>query len=256
MSLALITLSAEGLRTARRLREHLPGCSLHAHRSVEALEAEPFDRIVDLTRELWTDCRGLVYFAPTGAVVRIIAPLVTSKLTDPAVVVCDVWGRWALSLLSGHEGGANDLSLAVSNALGAEPIITTTTEAVKDLIVGVGCRKGASSESIEAAIRDALEGEGLALDRVRLLASADLKAQEPGLLEAARRLDLPLRLLPSEEIRFAPLSFSPSEVAQRQVDLPGVAEPAALLAGRRTRLVLPRTVLHGLTVAIAQEIHA
>jgi cobalt-precorrin 5A hydrolase len=255
MSLALITLSPEGLATARALRQTLPEASLHVHRAVEAVEAEPFDHVAELTGQLWPERRGLVYFAPTGAVVRALAPCATSKLTDPAVVVCDVRGRWAVSLLSGHEGGANALTLAVANALGAEPIITTTTEAVKDLIVGVGCRRGTAPEPIEAAIHEALLCAGRRLDEVRMLASADLKANEPGLREAARRQGLSLRFIPGDDIRAAPMAFTPSEAAERQVGLPGVAEPAALLAGRRTRLILPRTVLHGVTVAIAQEEH-
>jgi cobalt-precorrin 5A hydrolase len=198
----------------------------------------------------------MVLFAPTGAAVRALAPLVASKHTDPAVVVADVLGRWAISLLSGHEGGANALAHAVANALGGEPIVTTTTETVKDLIVGVGCRRGTPPEPIEAAVQEALERSGSTLDRVRLLASADLKASEPGLLEAARRLGLPVRFIPPAAIRASPLHFSPSPAAERQVDLPGVAEPAALLAGSRTRLVLPRTVIQGVTVALAQELWA
>lgn len=255
MSLALITLSAEGLATARALRVVIPEASLHVHHAVEAADAEPFERMAELTRELWPHHRGLVFFAPTGAVVRAIAPCLVSKYTDPAVVVCDVWGRWAVSLLSGHEGGANELTLTVANALGAEPIVTTTTEAVKDLVVGIGCRRGTAPEAIEAALREALSQIGKEPKDVRLLASADLKAEEIGLLEVARRLGLPLRFIPGEDIRQAPSVFTRSEAAERQVDLPGVAEPSALLAGRRTRLLLPRTVLHGLTVAIAQEEH-
>ncbi len=251
--IALLTLSPEGLATARALRKHLPEAELFVHRTAEASDAATFDRLADQVREFWNLAEGLVCFVPTGVVVRAIAPCLQSKLTDPAVVVCDVLGRWAVSLLSGHEGGANDLTLRVANLLGAEPIITTTTEAVKDLIVGVGCRKGTSSKTIEAVVREALERCGGDLGQVRYLASAELKAQEPGLLEAARHLGLPLRVIRHEEIKNAPLAFTPSEAAERQIALPGVAEPAALLAGCRTRLCLPRTVIQGLTIAIAQE---
>ena len=251
--LALISLGAEGLATARTLRAALGEGTLHAHRTVPADDVEPFQRMAGLLARLWPARCRMVLFAPTGAVVRALAPLLRSKHTDPAVVVADVRGRWAIPLLCGHEGGANALAYAVANALGAEPIVTTTTEAVKDLIVGIGCRRGAPPEPIVAAVREALARTGLPLERVRLLASADLKAREPGLLEAARRLELPLRCLVSADIRHSPLAFSPSAAAQRQVDLPGVAEPAALLAGRRTRLLLPRTVIQGVTVALAQE---
>ena len=97
--------------------------------------------------------------------------------------------------MGGHEGGANDLAVAVANALGAEPVVTTSTEAAKDLIVGVGCRRGIAAETIVAAVEAALAAAGCPLDRVRLLATAELKADEPGLHEAARRLQLPLRMV-------------------------------------------------------------
>lgn len=250
---ALITLSHEGLVSARALRAAFPEASLHAHRAVEAPDAEPFTRVADLLADLWEHRRGLVLFAPTGAVVRALAPLIQSKYTDPAVVVCDVYARWAVSLLSGHEGGANDLCLRVANALGSEPVITTTTEAVKDLVVGLGCRRGTEAAVLCQVVEDALEVSGLDPRRVRYLASADLKADEPGLREAAGILGLPLRFLPSATLRQCPLDLSPSEAAERNLGLPGVAEPAARLAGWRTEVLLPRTVLHGCTVAIARE---
>lgn len=253
MSLALVTLSAEGLATAWRLRALFPEASMHVHQAVPAPDAEPFARTAELMAALWKIRRGLIVLAPTGAVVRAMVPCLESKYTDPAVVVCDVHGRWALSLLSGHEGGANDLALAVANALDAEPIITTTTEAVKELIVGIGCRRGTAADVIERVVADALALVDQPLSRVRYLASADLKAEEPGLREAAGSLGLPLRFVGSERIRHCGRAFSPSAAAERQVDLPGVAEPAALLAGSRTTLLLPRTVLHGCTVAIARE---
>ena len=145
----------------------------------ELPQARRFDRLAELTHEIFPVYQGLVYIAPTGAVVRAIAPCLRHKTVDPAVVAVDVGGRWAVSLLSGHEGGANELAMAVANILGAEPVISTTTEAVKDLIVGVGCRRGAAAGAIVAAIREALSLAGCELARVRLLASADIKADEP-----------------------------------------------------------------------------
>jgi cobalt-precorrin 5A hydrolase len=250
---ALISLSTGGLASARALRAALGEGSLHCHRAVAAEDAEPFESLAGLMAQLWPVRRRMVLFAPTGAVVRALAPLLRSKHTDPAVVVADVRARWAIPLLCGHEGGANALALAVANALGSEPIVTTTTEAVKDLIIGLGCRRGTAPEPILAAIRAALALAGRPLEQVRLLASAEPKAREPGLLEAARRLGLPLRFIPGADIRHSPLAFSPSPAAQRRLDLPGVAEPAALLAGCRTRLLLPRTIVQGVTVALAQE---
>jgi cobalt-precorrin 5A hydrolase len=224
------------------------------HRGVTELpQARRFDRIADVTREIFAAYDGLVYIAPIGVVVRAIAPLVAGKTVDPAVVAVDVGGRWAVSLLSGHEGGANDLAMHVANLLGAEPVVSTTTEAGRDLVVGVGCRRGTPADQIVAAVRRALDTAGCDLAAVRLLASADLKADEPGLAEAARQLGRPLRLIASDEIRSTIYAFQPSPLAQEKVDLPAVAEPAALLAGRRTRLLLPKQIDGNVTVAVARE---
>ncbi|MEW6347534.1 MAG: cobalamin biosynthesis protein [Thermodesulfobacteriota bacterium] len=214
---------------------------------------ESFSRITDLTREIFAQFRGLVYIAPCGVVVRALAPNLRSKLDDPAVVVVDVGGRYAVSLLSGHEGGANELALAVANTLAAEPVISTTTEARKRLIVGVGCRRGTSSDSIVSAIRHALAEIRASEDQVRLLASADIKAEELGLLEASKQLGIAVRFIPSEEIRSSAREFAVSRFVEEKVNLPAVAEPAALLAGRRTRLILPKRRFNGVTVAVAQE---
>ena len=99
------------------------------------------------------------------------------------------------------KAGADALAVAVANALGAEAVITTSSEAAKDLIVGVGCRRGTPAEAIVAAVRNALAAAGCPLERVRLLATVDLKADEAGLQEAARRLQVPLRWIAAEEIR-------------------------------------------------------
>jgi len=266
---ALITLSNPGARLLAPLATALPGARLYLHEAVRheavrhepvrdetggaAPEAERFTKIADLTATLFPRCRGLVYAAPAGVVVRAIAPLVRSKYEDPAVVVLDAGGRWAVSLLAGHEGGANALAIRVANILGAEPVITTTTEALKSVIVGIGCRRGTKADRIVAAVRSALAESGIALDEVRLLASVDIKADETGLLEAAEALDLPIRFIPSDEIRASSRDFSHSPFVEEKVKLPAVAEPAALLAGRRTRFVTRKKTYGGITIAIARE---
>lgn len=252
--MAFITLSREGAALYPAVEAGLSGVRFFIHRSAGPLSgATAFDKIHDLTAELFPRVEGLIFAAPCGVVVRAVAGCLRHKTQDPAVVVLDVRGRWSISLLSGHEGGANDLALRVANLLGAEPIITTTTEAQKEVIVGVGCRKGTPASRISAAVREALARTGVDLDSVRLLASADVKASEPGLHQAARELGLALRFVSSEEIRLSPRGFTHSAFVERKVGVPAVAEPAALLAGRRTRLLLPKTIIHGVTVALARE---
>jgi len=254
MSTAIVTLCDQGARVAQRLAARLGGCRIYVHDIVqEPIEAERFSAVVKLTANIFNQYKRLVYIAPCGVVVRAIAPLVDHKLTDPAVVVVDVGARYAVSLLSGHEGGANVLALEVANALGAEPVISTTTEAVKSLTIGVGCRRGAKAASIAGAIREALGKVGATIEDVRYLASAELKSDEAGLLQAAADLKLSLRFITADEILSTTKQFRHSQFVADKVKLPAVAEPSALLAGRRTQLILPKTIINGVTVAIARE---
>jgi cobalt-precorrin 5A hydrolase len=259
MKTALVTLSDEGARLLAPLTGRLPEARLFVHESVrhesvrEVPEAARFARIAELTASLFSICRGLVYAAPCGVVVRALAPLIKSKFADPAIVVLDAGGRWAVSLLSGHEGGANDLAIRVANLTGAEPVITTTTEALKSVIVGIGCRRGTPAGRIVAAVREALEEAGISLEEVRLLASADIKADEEGLLAAAETIGVPIRFVSSAEISASSREFSHSDFVARKVSLPAVAEPAALLAGRNTQFICQKKTFNGITIALARE---
>ena len=262
---ALITLSAEGAKLLAPVAAALPGARLYIHESVGSESGEParesgeapaverFTRVAELTAALFPVCRGLIYAAPAGVVVRAIAPLIRSKYDDPAVVVLDAGGRWAVSLLAGHEGRANALAIRVANILGAEPVVTTTTEALKSVIVGIGCRRGTPAERIVAAVNSALAEAAVAIEEVRLIASADLKADEAGLLAAAEVLGVPVRFIPAPEIRACIREFTHSDLVKERVNLPAVAEPAALLAGSRTRFISRKKAYNGITIALARE---
>jgi len=251
---AFVTLSDPGALIIQQLSGDFPEAQAFLHEGVnETFAGKRFAGIVDLTREIFNSFGQIVYIAPCGVVVRSLAGNLRSKLTDPAVVVVDSGGRFVISLLSGHEGGANDLCVKVSNILGAEPVITTATEALKSVIVGIGCRRGTEEETISAAIREVLLMAGIDLEEVRFLASADIKSDEEGLIQAAERLGVPLRFIASEAIRAAAGQVQQHAFVEEKVGLPAVAEPAALLGGRRTKLIWPRTICNGVTVALARE---
>lgn len=76
---------------------------------------------------------SLVCIMATGIVVRILAPLIVHKTSDPAVVVLDQKGKHAISLLSGHLGGANDLAREMASISGGEAVITTATDVAGEL---------------------------------------------------------------------------------------------------------------------------
>jgi cobalt-precorrin 5A hydrolase len=87
-----------------------------------------FSRLSEVLQEAFARGDNLVCIMATGIVVRSIAPYLQGKAADPAVVVVDEAGRFAISLLSGHIGGANDLARKVAQVLGGTPVITTATD--------------------------------------------------------------------------------------------------------------------------------
>jgi len=192
-----------------------------------------------------------VMIAASGIAVRFLDGLAQDKHSDPAVVVLDEAGRYAVSLLAGHEGGANRLAYRVANAIGAVPVITTASEALKPLVVGIGCRKGVTAGQIAAAVQQAL-GERQ-LNEVREIATIDLKANELGLLEFCEQHNLPLRVLASATVASRPWVTKPSDWVQQNVGLPGVCEPCALIACSRGKLIVPKTALDGIAVAVVED---
>ena len=192
-----------------------------------------------------------IVIAAGGIAVRFLDGLAQDKHSDPAVVVVDEAGRFAVSLLAGHEGGANRLAYRVANAIGAVPVITTATEALKPLVVGIGCRKGVNTGQIDAAVKLALGARQLT--EVRELATIDLKANEPGLLAFCAQHDLPLRVLASATVAARPWVSKASDWVQQNVGLPGVCEPCALIANPRGKLIVTKTALNGVAVAVVED---
>lgn len=215
-----------------------------------------FERLSEHIRNIFHKYQGFVFVMSAGIVNRVIAPLLTDKYTDPAVVTHDELGRYVISTLSGHEGGANELAYRVSSVTGAAPVVTTATEANRAYTCGVGCRRGASGEKIVEAIAEACRSAGISTGELRCIASAWVKSDEQGLREAAKDLGLYLRFIPKWMIEYYYETFpgaERSDFVYRKVGVHGVSEPSAILAGRNTELLLKKRAYNGVTVAISKE---
>ncbi len=84
----------------------------------------------EITKEAMDKAKGIIFISSTGIAVRAIATYLKGKTIDPGVVVVDAKGEYAISLLSGHLGGGNELAVKVSEILKAMPIITTATDSL------------------------------------------------------------------------------------------------------------------------------
>ena len=93
--------------------------------------------IRELTEKIFNTYNALIYIVSLGAVVRTIAPFLKDKHTDPAVIVVDDKANFAISVLSGHVGGANELTEEISKICGAKPVITTASDVGKTIPVDI-----------------------------------------------------------------------------------------------------------------------
>ncbi|SNT28811.1 cobalt-precorrin 5A hydrolase / precorrin-3B C17-methyltransferase [Asanoa hainanensis] len=285
-------------------------------------------RVHSRLEDAWAASDVVVCFLATGATVRLIAPLLADKHTDPGVVCVDEAGRFAIALTGGHDGGANDAAHRIAAVLGAEPVVTTATDStglppldgfgadlgfrladaapvarvtramldgagatvvsdatwpvpalpagadpvrlvVSDrvdargdllyrppsLVVGVGASRGVTADAVAAVVDAALAAGGLDRASVRALATADVKADEAGILELAKDRGWPVLTFPAEELAVEDVP-TPSEVVRAAVGTPSVAEAAALRAardaGRDAALVVAKRVTPTATAAVAR----
>jgi cobalt-precorrin 5A hydrolase/precorrin-3B C17-methyltransferase len=283
--------------------------------------------------QAFKECDAIVCFLAVGATVRLLAPLLKGKREDPGVVCVDEALRFAVPVLGAHPGGGNALARRVAETLGAEPVITTASDAAgsvgldefgadlgfrvepgsdlaavgaailsgarvtftadtewplpplpsnvvrtdrpepgvpavvvtdlkidmtersavyrpPSLLVGVGASRGAPAAEIGQLIDGTLAELGLSPRAVRYIATADMKADEPGLLAAAAGRGWPVVTFPVGRLAAVPVP-NPSEVVRRAVGTPSVAEAAALIEPGSTLLAAKRASAHA-TVAVAR----
>lgn len=135
MKAEIISFTEHGAVLAQKLKKGLEAQQIGCQAWMKKKDACPPEEVKPLeislrewTKEQFAVSDVLIFIGAAGIAVRSIAPFVKSKKTDPAVIVVDEQGRHAISLLSGHIGGANAMTLLASEILGAEPVITTATD--------------------------------------------------------------------------------------------------------------------------------
>ena len=361
---AIVAVSKPGATLARRLASNLPGAELHLERKLvdpSENEAQPYDLpLRPVLQNLFVNRDALIVFLPIGAAVRLLAPVFAGKKRDPAVVCVDDAGRYAISVLSGHVGGADELARQVAVAIGAQPIITSASDALNvtaidlvgrergwrieasptdltraaaavvnrdpvalwldpatgaawpddapvspgmakvdslaeaisgrwaatlivsdrllptdaghpvilyrppTLVAGVGCRRGVEMEHLRTLLDDTLKEHGLGAGSVAKIATADIKADEPGIIALAESLGVPLEIYTADQLNMRAIQAAASTLDGGELSRPtpsaaqdllgvfGVSEPAAMLASDASGLLAPRTKSDRATIAVAR----
>ncbi|ETR69240.1 MAG: hypothetical protein OMM_04060 [Candidatus Magnetoglobus multicellularis str. Araruama] len=127
--IAIWALTPSGINIARQLTKKLKKTSLFYSKSIDDnTGAITFEKLSQAVSEYFQRFKGHIFIMSTGIVVRVIANHIKHKAKDPAVVVVDDSARFAISLISGHIGGANELAFSISNILSCTPVITTATD--------------------------------------------------------------------------------------------------------------------------------
>lgn len=174
--IAIIAITPAGVALGGRLVAALADASLYVPARLQSAgeaaapgvcRAYP-GRLAALLPGLFAGCRGLVAVFSVGALVRLLAPLLRDKARDPAVVVIDEAGRFAIPVLSGHLGGANALATRIATALGATAVLTTASDVRGTLAVDLlgrafGWRLEASTAAVLAASMALVEDEPVLL---------------------------------------------------------------------------------------------
>ncbi|WP_145044499.1 cobalt-precorrin 5A hydrolase [Paenibacillus xylanexedens] len=131
---AAVAITKHGVEMVRNMAGQFPGTDVYymtkfARGDEQQLGYNMFEGSVKLILpDLFKRYNGIILFISLGAVVRMIAPILVDKKVDPAVLVIDDRGEHVISVLSGHLGGANELTRQVAEVLGARPVITTASD--------------------------------------------------------------------------------------------------------------------------------
>lgn len=130
MKYALIAVTENGAKLAEVLQRKLQNCDIYVKEGRHNLSCflAEFNKMRDLVAKIFYQYDAIIFFSSTGIAVRMIAPFIVHKAKDPAIIVIDEQAHFVISLLSGHLGGANELTQRIADILKTVPVITTATD--------------------------------------------------------------------------------------------------------------------------------
>jgi cobalt-precorrin 5A hydrolase len=357
MKITIINVTSLGNAIVDKLKIYLPQC--HENFKLEVFNSK--DKNFDFKlccKDAFEESDGIIFISSTGIAVRGIAPYIVSKKSDPAVVVIDSTGKYAISLLSGHLGRANELALKISEILNCEPVITTATDNLslvapdvvatknnllidsmttakeiasllvegknvgfadeddiiscpkgyvsfkseilkryeqirsldwsgnqlsslqgfvvvtsknkvseiftgedipilklirKEIILGIGCKKDFTSESMAKAVKGSLIEKNIDLKSIAYIATVDIKKSEPAILSLCEELGAQLKIFTPEEIKQIEHKYEGSDFVRKTIGVGAVCEPVIELSNGE--ILHKKQSYSGMTLAIGKINH-
>lgn len=250
----IISLTNAGKELAQNIAEMLSQTPTQPF--VLSHKPKPFTTFV---QQVFQRGERLILICATGIAVRTLAPVLTSKKTDPAVLVLDEEGQFIIPLLSGHEGGANDWGASIAQAINGQLVMTTAKPYLSPVYsVGMGCERGCSIADLEHILMTSLNQANLSLAQISHINSIDIKADEVGLIALAEKINKPFITWNKEQLRNVEhLLSTKSDYIYSVVGVYGVAESAALydvqqITTQQGELVLTKQKSATATCAIAR----
>ncbi len=249
--MCIVSLTDAGQLLAQQLRDQLAGDVQLLHKP------KPFTATV---QGLFEKGQPLVFITAMGIAVRSLAGVIKNKKEDPPVLVIDEQGAFVIPMLSGHEGGANELAKTVANIFQAQVVITTAKAYLSPVYtVGMGCEKGCTAQHLETLLGECLQQAGVCLGDIKTISSIDIKAAEQGLIELAGSIKKPYVTYSAKTLSVVEnLLSTKSDYVHSIVGVYGVAESAALFAAQQAtgdvaELVLTKQKTGKATCAIARS---
>ncbi|MEA3424342.1 MAG: cobalt-precorrin 5A hydrolase [Bacillota bacterium] len=327
----LMSLTKEGLKLCKRIKDEvdIPCTIMTIEKRSDGMVDKEFDNFNEMMSHAFKNYDALICVMASGIVVRSIASQIVSKTVDPAVLVLDEKGKYAVSLLSGHIGGANGISLLLEGKIGSQAVITTASDVLdkpavdmlakkldlgiddmasakditarilndesimiygadhsrlisddignvnkydgaivvsekanldikvpfvqlipKKIVVGIGCRKGISKDHIIESIYSMLKKYKIHEKAIFCLATIEIKANEKGLLEAAKELGVQLKIVSVDDIGEIENRFEGSAFVKKSIGVYNVSEPAGCICSDNGEKIVGKTKLSGVTVSI------
>lgn len=276
--------------------------------------------------KIMRDYDAVIFISACGIAIRMIKDYIVSKDKDPAVIVMDECGKFVIPILSGHLGGANELSEVIAKKTGGVAVVTTASDVrgvesidmfakrnglviedihtiapvmgrivegknillindtdfkydysnvvenendaeaalvvsshiynlnipttslrPKNLIVGIGAKRGTKKETILRALKLAFNKENLSLKSIIKFVSIDIKKDEEGIIEAAKELGVPFYTYSSDELNSVQGEFIESDFVKKTT---GCGAVSARSAAMFSKLILEKFIYEGVTISI------